>query len=125
VRLLKPSKSSCHDASNSHHPPSLRKIYIAGNVLCLMPVGKDQTEQIVAENLKRKYLNIEGIVFTSFEQYVYPVLHKESGTSKIEVRNSLVLSGMFKVKNVYGIFTYIIDAETGEIMEYKIIPPIQ
>jgi hypothetical protein len=90
-----------------------------------MPVGKDQTEQIVAENLKRKYLNIEGIVFTSFEQYVYPVLHKESGTSKIEVRNSLVLSGMFKVKNVYGIFTYIIDAETGEIMEYKIIPPIQ
>jgi hypothetical protein len=90
-----------------------------------MPVGKDQAEQIVAEDLKRKYPNIEGIVFTSFEQYVYPVLHKESGTSKIEVRNSLVLSGMFKVKNVYGIFTYIIDAETGEIMEYKIIPPIQ
>jgi hypothetical protein len=89
-----------------------------------MPVGKDQAEQIVAEDLKRKYPNIEGIVFTSFEQYVYPVLHKESGTSKIEVRNSLVLSGMFKVKNVYGIFTYIIDAETGEIMEYKIIPPI-
>jgi len=90
-----------------------------------MPVGKDQAEQIVAEDLKRKYPNIQGIVFTSFEQYIYPVLHKESGTSKIEVRNSLVLSGMFKVKNVYGIFTYIIDAETGEIMEYKIIPPIQ
>jgi uncharacterized phage-like protein YoqJ len=92
-----------------------------------MPVGKDQAEQIVAEDLKRKYPNIEGIVFTSFEQHVYPVLHKESGTSKIEARNSLVLSGMFKVKNVnaYGIFTYIIDAETGEIKEYKIIPPIQ
>jgi hypothetical protein len=91
-----------------------------------MPVGKDQAEQIVAEDLKRKYPNIEGIVFTSFKQYVYPVLHKESGTSEIEARNWLLLSGMFKVKNVnvYGIFMYKIDAETGEIMEYEIIPPI-
>jgi hypothetical protein len=89
-----------------------------------MPVSKDQAEQIVTEDLKRKYPNIEGIVFTSFQQCVYPALHKESGTSKIEARNCLLLSGMFKVKNVYGIFMYKIDAETGEIREYEIIPPI-
>ena len=65
-------------------------------------------------------------MFTLFKQSIYPVFREESGTSKIEVRNSLVLFGMFKVKNVnvYGIFMYKIDAETGEIREYRIIPPI-
>jgi|ECHhosMinimDraft_1075155.scaffolds.fasta_scaffold01183_6 hypothetical protein len=89
-----------------------------------MPVSKNHAEQIVAEDLKRKYPNVEGIEFTAFQSHVDFVFHAESGAPKTEWRNYLWLSGMFKVKNSYGSFTYIIDAETGEIREYRIIPPM-
>jgi hypothetical protein len=63
-----------------------------------MPVGKDQAEQIVAEDLKRKYPSVEGIEFTAFQSHVNFVFHAESGAPKTEWRNYLWLSGMFKVK---------------------------
>jgi len=87
--------------------PHYGKIYIAGNVLCLMPVGKDQAEQIVTEDLKKKYPSIERLEFTLFEPQ----------------NNEIVLIGRFKVKDEpnYKIFGYALDVQTGEIKKYIII----
>jgi hypothetical protein len=72
-----------------------------------MPVGKDQAEQIVAEDLKRKYPNVEGIEFILFELR----------------GNVIALVGEFKVKDEpnYKIFGYALDVQTGEIKKYIII----
>jgi hypothetical protein len=71
-----------------------------------MPVGKDQAEQIVAEDLKKKYPSIERLEFTLFELQ----------------NNEIVLIGRFKVKDEpnYKIFGYL-DVQTGEIKKYIII----
>jgi hypothetical protein len=71
-----------------------------------MPVSKDHAEQIVAEDLKRKYPNVEGIEFILFELR----------------GNVIALVGEFKVKDKDKMFAYVLDAQTGEIKMYFIEP---
>jgi|ECHhosMinimDraft_1075155.scaffolds.fasta_scaffold07921_2 hypothetical protein len=75
----------------------------------MMKVDKDKVESIVSEDLKKKYPDTERIEFVYLKFYEKP-------------EGWFILGWLSTKKEGTRVFTYTIDATTGQIKEYWIIP---
>jgi hypothetical protein len=75
----------------------------------MMKVDKDKAESIVSEDLKKKYPDMERIEFAYLKFY-----------EKLEEWS--ILGWLSTKKGEIRFFAYTIDATTGQIKEYWIIP---